>query len=309
MVKIKTYVLIIIIIINILMLIIIIKNYSALAIKESFNADFLSVNSDDSNYALPLTDIDIPNNNIIITEDNVKYETPYINKYERNYILRQWSIGIADNDFDAIDATTYSNFDFYSVPIPTENSKYRYPHLIFSQLYRSLVDFHTKPVQEFVIFMDAIHQLATNKYLSVLATFDSIPTGYQVRTCVTIDLEQGKEVFLKDLIDVNDDFIRLLLESNIAKTDEVSDLIYEFGHPSDFSQYTFEEVRQKLNDCSKPTPRDDNFDGYYDSLEQFYKPSFFLAPNQICFINFNRSYEVFYIRLDDIEEFLKVEKW
>ena len=224
------------------------------------------------------------------------------NKYERDYELQLKELVIWDGDIidDSIASGIY-------VPKPS-GKKYRYRNI--SRLYRSLVDFFDESVQKYYYFENAVAQLATTKYISISAMFSphmDIPHCYAFTSCVTIDLEQEKEVFLNDLIEINDEFIYLLKSGYLAKTyDNLDDRVVV--SVIDFSAYTEEELRTKLEDCFRPMNEVDVSGGLY---EYYLKPSFYLAPNQICFVNFHKYglRETFYVQLDDIEKFLKVEKW
>ena len=114
--------------------------------------------------------------------------------YERDYILRY-------RNFSHSNEWPYD--PLYLLPIPEESEKYYFTYMTFSELYRSLFDFHTYPIQEFLEFSHAIPQLATKKYISILAKFEA-KQDLDVRpsvieSTVTVDFEQGKEIFLNEL--------------------------------------------------------------------------------------------------------------
>jgi len=214
------------------------------------------------------------------------------NKNARNYFL------------------TYSDFDFdwldFTVPLPSisySGESYR----AFSEFYKPLVAFWDEDMQEWYDFEQAIPHLATSKYLSVEATFYSNQNhvaGVTIITAVTIDLEEQKEVFLCDLIDVNDEFIQLLQESQIINSDIDASLFDEFGDPTDFTKFSLEEIQTMIDAGSIPG----------DRSNILYKSTFFLAPGRLYLVYFEqmgrgiRAHEV-YVELSDIEKFLKVEKW
>ena len=207
---------------------------------------------------------------------------------------------------------SYDDFSFdwmnstISLPYPVRSEEH-HPVLNrknLTELYKPLVSFYNEHMQATFDFYGAKVHLATSKYISVQAEFysnNTVPRGYSIYPCVTIDLEKQEEVFLKDLIDTNEEFIQLLQEGNLIQADVPATIWNEFYYNADFSKYPPEEIRNIIDLCSVPT----------DNENCYTKPSFLLAPGKLCFVGADQDIRshVVYIELSDIEEFLKVEKW
>jgi len=98
---------------------------------------------------------------------------------------------------------------------------------------------------------------------------------------ITIDMQTGERIFLNDLIDVNEEFIRLLREGRIAQTE-----------PTEISN---NEVMWKwLLDMSE------------EEIERLALRNFFLSPGKL---ELRLGRMEMYIHLEDIRDFLKVEPW
>lgn len=208
---------------------------------------------------------------------------------------------ISDKDFILGIATISPNpnIGHIFVPFPVGS---KYEGINFERNYKNLYDFYGTKESFFLDYSFTLSHYASSKYFSLEAVFDtneSSPRGYRIHTCVTVDLELNKEIFLTDLIHVNDEFINMVKYKNITQSFTDESIRKEFWDPSDFSNYTTEEIKNMFDLCSIPTT----------SENYLKKPSFYLEPNMICFINFDESNEVFYIKLEDIEKLLKVNKW
>lgn len=190
-----------------------------------------------------------------------------------------------------------------SLPIPNMNSKYSFHnHKSFSELYEPLVAIYDEEMQQWYDYDGATAHLATTKYISVTAHFtsnDLVPRRYSILTAVTIDFEKQEQITLDDLVNIDDEFVQLLQENKLGKTDEDPALLEEFGDYTDFSKYSTNELEQLLSLCSKPSNKENCWD----------KPIFFLSPGRLWIATFPGSGNAFYIQLKDIEKFLKVEKW
>jgi len=225
---------------------------------------------------------------------NKSGDTTIDSRLERDYVLDYENYVFNDNG------------DSVLLPFPSENEKYARGNYKYKELYYPLVAFYDNEIkQKYYDFYQAIPHLATSKYFSIEARFylnvDATGNNDSVFTFVTIDLEKKEVVLLKDLVNTNDDFIKLLKEGNIIKTDTPKALNEEFGAYSDFSLFSLEEIRELVDLCSV----------YSDADNCSTKPSFFLAPGRLYFGGFNEVIKrnSVYINLDDIEQFLKVEKW
>jgi len=200
----------------------------------------------------------------------------------------------------------------FLVPIPTVEG-----YFDVRELYRSLIDFYTEPVREEIHFEHVTVHHASSRFISMEAVFRTPLIGLFTffSNFVTVDLEQGREVFLNDLIDVNDEFIRLLYGGYLLRCDfnhtETGCLIGMINNE--------EGLRHFLDDASRPIRRNYNFTAYHPDVLDitgmlFIKPSFFLAPNRLYFAYFSprptHTTRCFlYINLEDIEQFLNVDKW
>jgi len=126
-------------------------------------------------------------------------------------------------------------------------------------------------------------------------------------TCCTINMKTGEVVYLEDLIDINESLIKKIKISGFAKVDLYDDLrqpVDGYAYRQNYLDSISEEsLYNRLLMCSEP---------YNVSMNN--KPSFYLEEGKLYFVNlFEWSlYEndiVFYVELDDIEEYLKVKKW
>ena len=192
----------------------------------------------------------------------------------------------------------FEKFNGLMLPFP---KSVKHDSMPLGEAYKALITIYDAEQDK---FDQAIPHLATSKYFSIEARFYAgPPRGYSIYTSVTIDLEQRKEVFLNDLINTNDDFMYLLKSGGIAKTDENLSLLEEFGFLTDFSSLPLEEIREIVDSCSIPITNDN----------WLRKHIFFLAPGRLYFCYSDNSMVprkgYLYVNVDDIEEFLKVEKW
>jgi len=232
--------------------------------------------------------------------DNIASASRYndVNILERDYVLFLEEMFIGD----------IANRSFL-LPSIRESEKFHGINQYLPKLYNSLIGFYNEEIQEFLDFDGTVVQLATNRFLSVTAYFrgrNDNSYRFSFATSITIDLEQRREVLLSDLIDINDEFIQLFMDGGLIRTDAEHGVISDFGHALSFFNYyhTEDELRRALIDCSRPLSEQDRGNA-------FEKPSFYLTPNRIYFINFSQltGHFRFYISLDDIEQFLKVDRW
>ncbi|MDR1156826.1 MAG: hypothetical protein LBK75_00750 [Oscillospiraceae bacterium] len=149
----------------------------------------------------------------------------------------------------------------------------------------------------------------SEQYLCVSQTFyfpeERIDSDREI--CFIIDLKNGERVFLDDLVEVNDAFVEKFQHGDILYA--TGD--FDPGEATPFirDQYRTdppEDVLDKLQKCSidpKETIRE-------EGLTPFINYAYINASGQLCFSFFpsTTAAEIF-VFLDDIEEFLKVEKW
>lgn len=225
--------------------------------------------------------------------------------YEQiNYLINRNQSGERDYSLGQINQWI-EGVDFRSFFLPEPIGYYKYNDMDFAKLYSSLVYFYNKDFATRWDYESAIVHLATNKFFSISAVFSTnseMSRYHWFESCVTIDLIEGKAIVLDDLVHINDEFISLLKTGDLIKTDDNHESLEKFGGIIDFSIFTEDEIAQILLDCSRAINKDD-IGNYY------FKPSFYLSPNRICFANVDLYSQNLYISLDDIGEFLKVEKW
>jgi len=149
--------------------------------------------------------------------------------------------------------------------------------------------------------------MASDRYMSAMLTItfsDRITTNHEI--CNTFDMKTGDIVYLSDLVEVDESFASLIMTKGYAKVDRLSFEAYE---DSDWSDYEFpqkilngydkDDVYANLQLCSEP----------FDEENWTFKPTFYLRSNRLYLLNIFNEYTELYIELEDIEEYLKVEKW
>lgn len=164
----------------------------------------------------------------------------------------------------------------------------------------------------------------TDKYLSVEYIWDYITADYLYwHLCVTVDVQSGELICLDDLIDVNEDFALYVKNGNILRK-SASVLLDE----------TAEEVSKRANDFFAKK----NIDFILDYFKQFtkeymygeyyrkngynmidwetslYQDYFYLEEGTLCFKDWGGNSDwdddvIVKVRIDDIEDYLKVPKW
>lgn len=160
--------------------------------------------------------------------------------------------------------------------------------------------------------------LESPRYLSVKYSFGYIPelntTWYQ---CVTIDMQSGEVVFLDDLVKLNKDFAKLVKNKNIiqCKVDgltisEVTERQKDFFSKGDITtilNYFKNFIKGHLygsNDKNRT-------DVKANDLSSVYETYFYLKEGAICFsvLDGSGTINVYIIKTDDIQDYLKVPKW
>lgn len=154
----------------------------------------------------------------------------------------------------------------------------------------------------------------SEKYLSFVNSFKyaSRRVDY-IKDYITIDMKTGKRVMLNDLVEVNEAFVEHIQEDNIAKASEYSvetldtdeEKLWEYlkeMEPSD--------LLKKLEECS--LTQEQVIEAGYAPIDETIGPlvfrnSFFLQNNTLVIVLDGDLYIT--LCLDDITDFLKVEKW
>lgn len=154
----------------------------------------------------------------------------------------------------------------------------------------------------------------SEKYLSFVNSFKYVSrrTDY-INDYITIDMKTGKRVMLNDLIDVNEAFVKHIQEDNIVKASEYSvetlDTVEER-----LQEYLKEmepsDLLKKLEECS--LTQEQIIEAGYAPIDEtigplLFRSSFFLQNNTLVIILDGEVYVT--IPLDNITDFLKVEKW
>ena len=143
-------------------------------------------------------------------------------------------------------------------------------------------------------------EICTDKYLSVhmVYTFYGRRVDH-VNICNTVDMQTGEIVYLDNLIEVNEEFVKRLLADGILKVDYdwMSDK-YDVDYPG-LETEDIGSVLEKLKLCSEPFNQDN----------WVFKPTFYLEANRLYLLNIFNPGSAGYIELDKIESELKVEKW
>jgi hypothetical protein len=126
---------------------------------------------------------------------------------------------------------------------------------------------------------------------------------------ITIDLLTGQRVFLSDLVEINEEFIKYLQE-NTDKVKEPPHPLWQ-GVP-DLNEYSHIELLEELNKCSY-TQEQVIQNGYFsisDSIGSLlFRNSFFLRKGMLVIILEQGGESFITFDVDDLEPFLKVNKW
>ena len=135
-----------------------------------------------------------------------------------------------------------------------------------------------------------------------------------VKDYITIDVKSGKRVMLNDLVEINKEFIEHIQKSDIAKvsertilSDDRDEEIWEY-----LKSIEVDDLLRKFEQCSL-TQEQVIQDGYFhieNSIEALvFRNSFYLKNNSIIIVlQFGEELHIT-LHLDDIVDFLKVEKW
>ena len=152
------------------------------------------------------------------------------------------------------------------------------------------------------------------RYLSVEYVWDYIPTvenGIYWHLCVTVDIENGKVVYLDDLVDINEEFVALIRNGSILRVCENNDFLRLTAE--EVTQITNERIAEKETDyirsCLMQFTR-----GYLYQNKNF-KNYFYLEEDAICFKDPDslgsvwQGPDIIKIMTGDIKKFLKVQDW
>jgi len=154
--------------------------------------------------------------------------------------------------------------------------------------------------------------LQSVKYLSIRYYFDYAPEGKSTMyadLCITIDMQTGAEVFLDDLIDINEDFALLIKTGGIIKREAIPNFITAKENTrivnANYNRTSMDAILRIFNEFTK-----EKFYEFIDLEDMYYnlKRYFYMEEGAICF-TYHEGGGINKIPLNDIEEFLKVPKW
>ncbi len=153
----------------------------------------------------------------------------------------------------------------------------------------------------------------SDRYLSFANIFEYSDRRIDyIRDYITIDIKTGERVMLNDLVEINEEFVKHIRENNIATSsnraerfDSVPENIWEF-----LNEMSTDELLKKLETCSY-TQEQVIQNGYFDideSIEALVlRNSFYLRDDKLIIV-LNEDIHVIF-NLEDISDYLKVEKW
>ena len=162
----------------------------------------------------------------------------------------------------------------------------------------------------------------TDRYLSVEYSFDYLAAYYQGTTtwhhCITVDMQNGEVVYFDDLIDLSEAFAKKVKYDSVLHVEG-----YSFWMEEDRTVLANRHIRGMetesiLNAFQDFTSdflygdyyRENGYDMVYAYDTIAYQQSFYLEEGKICFtLPYDSKYDIAWIMLDDIEEYLKVPKW
>lgn len=162
-----------------------------------------------------------------------------------------------------------------------------------------------------IVCVPVIH-MQTSRYLSVEYVFQTLKYIGYWHLCVTVDMQSGEEIFLDDLLEINEGLVRLVKDGGILKMDGGTYLTAEEATESEnkfFSGETMEYVQNVLEFFTEENLYNDSYSDVY-AIEQF----FYLEEGAICFRAPNsekrtKKGEIVRIMTDDVSEYLKVPAW
>lgn len=147
--------------------------------------------------------------------------------------------------------------------------------------------------------------LDTDKYLSIENSYKmgQPRNRWYLSIFNTLDMETGEVLYLDDFVEINEAFVDTILTEGVLKLDSPP----EMSGTEEVMYYTEnmlsnidpENVLRKLKQCCEPYTAE-----YYVA-----KPAFYLREHRLYLTYVLGEQSIAYVELDDIEEYLKVEKW
>jgi hypothetical protein len=151
------------------------------------------------------------------------------------------------------------------------------------------------------------------QYLSFLNSLEYTGHNFDyINDYITIDMKTGKRVQLDDLIEINEEFVDYIQNNSIIQKSINPE---RFGGTPEYlweylNKFTRNELLEELYICSK-TQEQVIQEGYYTIAESIgsiiFRNSFYLQNNKLIIVLDGDKHITFF--LDDIINFLKVEKW
>ena len=145
-------------------------------------------------------------------------------------------------------------------------------------------------------------ELSTNGYLSIYMSY----TFYgrikeSMNICNTVNMRTGEAVYLNDLVEVDEEFAKMILTEGILMS-EYNWMTDEEDSPlkqESLDEKDFEKTYSELKICSEPF-NEDNW---------LFKPTFYLKENRLYLVNLFNYDSEYYIELEKIKHKLKVDMW
>lgn len=152
---------------------------------------------------------------------------------------------------------------------------------------------------------------SSNKYLCIGVEYKVCESGFFfVDFCTVIDMETGEFVYLDDVIEINEELVKKIMDGEIEVKDGYDEKVYELGQWKSEYETVKSILLQELQDCSEA----------YEDDFYWHRPYFYIQDGKLWLRNIyivdpndEKMHPYFldwvYIELDEIEDYLKVEKW
>lgn len=161
-----------------------------------------------------------------------------------------------------------------------------------------------------------------DRYLSVEYSFEYLAAYYQSSPswhhCITVDMQSGEVVYFDDLIDLSEAFAKKVKYGSVLHMEGYSFWMEEDNTILANRYARRMEIESILNAFQNFTRdflygdyyREKGYDMVYAYDTSAYQTVFFLEEGKICFtVPYDSVYEIEWILVDDIEDYLKVPKW
>ncbi|MDL2302215.1 hypothetical protein LJC58_07665 [Lachnospiraceae bacterium OttesenSCG-928-D06] len=150
----------------------------------------------------------------------------------------------------------------------------------------------------------------SDRYLSFVNSFAYVSNRVDyINDYITIDMLTGERVLLNDLLEVDEQFVRYLKE-NVDKIKAPPNPLWQA--PPKISEYTMDELLIELKKCSYTQEQliEEGNRDLSDTIESLlFKNSFFLREGILVIIIEQGGESFITLDVEDIEDFLKVDKW